>query len=442
MANFSARGLRLLLFCFFCASDYFAQAQGTISGFVRDAVSKQHIEYATASLTDKTTGKVITGAVTDSTGAFIIKDIPFGRYVLTFDFIGYRSKSVDSLSLSENHREENLKNVDLQPSATSLQNVVVSGSRPIVENQIDKIVYNAANDVSSQGTTALEMLRKVPQVTVDLEGNVELQGNSNIRFLINGKPSTVFGSSVTDALAAIPSSQILRIEAITTPGAKYDAQGTGGIINIILKENKVKGYNGSLSLSAGTRNQNGSLNLNMRHGNFGLNIYASGNAQITSQTPNSQDRISTDTVAQTTTRMLQDGYNDFDRGGYQAGLGFDWSPDKKDNFNGGFSYNHFGNHSVGYINQEILQSNENGNQLSDVTSFRNSDSRFRMHSFDWNFNYKRKLGREGQELELLYDASYGADLHRANGAICRLVQQQPGYRQADGNRTQLYAANQ
>ncbi len=398
--------LVLLFTILLSAVDAFGQ-QGSVSGIVQDAVSKQRIEYATISVTDKSTSKIITGAVSDSIGAFTVKDIPFGRYSVTIEFMGYRAKTIDSVTLSASHSKEDLKTVKLEATAKSLQNVVVSGSKPIIENQIDKIVYNAANDVSSQGSAALDMLRKVPQVTVDIDGNVELQGNANIRFLINGKPSSVFGSSVTDALAAIPASQIDRIEAITTPGAKYDAQGTGGIINIILKQNKVQGYNGSMNLSTGTRNENGSLNLNMRRGDFSMNAYFSGNGQLTSETPNSQDRTSIDTVAHTTTRLLQDGYSDFDRLGYQTGIGFDWNLSKKDNVNGGISYDHYGNHSVGYINQESILRGADGTVLSDVTSFRNSDSRFLTHSVDWNLNYKRKFSQQGQELELLYNASYG-----------------------------------
>ena len=146
--------------------------------------------------------------------------------------------------------ERLLPNILLETAQNQLKAVNVVGRTPIVENKIDKLVYNAANDITSQSGVALDVLKKVPMVNVDIDGNVELQGDANIRFLINGKPSSIFGASLVDALQSIPASQIKSIEVITSPGAKYDANGTGGIINIILKDSKVQGINGNVNLSA------------------------------------------------------------------------------------------------------------------------------------------------------------------------------------------------
>src|SRR6201999_1914315 len=159
----------------------------------------------------------------------------------------------DTIFITSTKTQVSLNTILLSPLEHALQAVTVTASAPVVENKIDKIVYNAANDITSQGGLALDVLKKVPQVNVDIDGNVELQGNSNIRFLINGKPSSIFGSNLSEALQAIPASQIKSIEVITSPGAKYDASGTGGIINIILKNSNVEGVNGNVNLSAGTR---------------------------------------------------------------------------------------------------------------------------------------------------------------------------------------------
>jgi outer membrane receptor protein involved in Fe transport len=285
--------------------------------------------------------------------------------------------------------------------------VTVVGDKPVVENKIDKIVYNVSNDITSQGGAAIDVLKKVPQVTVDIDGNVELQGNSNIRFLINGKPSSVFGNSLSDALASIPASQIKSVEAITNPGAKYDSQGTGGIINIILYDNKMQGVNGNINLSAGSRLENGSLNLNIRHNNFGVNAFFSGNAALKSELPYSQNRFAQDTAAKTITNMVQTSRTDFVRNGFRSGIGFDWNITKNDIITGSLGYNQFGSSNQGLTNQEQLTTDYSSNPLSDIFTLRNSDSRSRIGSTDYSLDYKKKFKNEGQELDIVYDQSNG-----------------------------------
>src|SRR3982751_3164346 len=176
----------------------------------------------------------------------------------------------------------------------ALQNVIVTGSTKLIDNRIDKLVFNAEKDITSQSGVATDLLKKVPQVSVDVDGNVQLAGCSSIKFLINGKPSTAFGSNIADVLQSIPASQIKSIEVITNPGAKYEAQGLGGIISIILKKSTAQGRNGSGSLTAGTIMQTVSFNLNARKGKFGVNAFISGNARLTTTPPTSLQRISTD----------------------------------------------------------------------------------------------------------------------------------------------------
>lgn len=290
----------------------------------------------------------------------------------------------------------------------NLQEVTIVGKKAVVENKVDKIVYNVANDVTSQSGAAIDVLRKVPQVTVDADGNVELQGNPNVRFLINGKPSSIFGNSLADALASIPASQIKSIEAVTSPGAKYDAQGTGGVINIILNESKVKGINGLINASAGTRFETGSLNLNFRNNNFSLNAFFSGNAQLKSRTPSSQDRFSHDNSQQTQTRLLQNGYTDFQRHGYRTGLGFEWSINKTNTLSGSVSYNDFANKSIGFINQEQYITDFSNSSEQSIIGYRTSDNRSSVNTIDGNLSYRKIFQKEGQELTADYVVSYGS----------------------------------
>lgn len=303
----------------------------------------------------------INGISTDPKGNFAVTDLPSGEYRVTVDFIGYREKVFDHITISSSSMVVSLGNILLSPALRQLSGVTVTARAPVVENKIDKMVYNAANDLTAQGGVALDVLKKVPMISVDIDGNIELHGSASVRFLINGKPSSIFGASLVDALQSIPASQIKSIEVITSPGAKYDANGTGGIINIVLKDNKFKGVNGSVNLSAGTRLENGSLNLNVRKGNFGVGIFFSGNEQLNTTTKNTSNRISYNTARDTITQLFQKGSNPFTRSSYQSGINFNWNITPKDELTASLGYNHFGNHGTGSTSQEAQTSLSSGN---------------------------------------------------------------------------------
>jgi ferric enterobactin receptor len=320
--------------------------KGKITGKVTDAITKAPVDYATVSIFKQGSTSPFNGASTDPKGNFVIDNVSPGEYSITIEFLGYKKQTIDHVMVSNTVKNVALGAVILAPIQNQLKDVVITASGPTVENKIDKLVYNPGNDLTAQGGLALDVLKKVPMVTVDIDGNVELMGNANIRFLINGKPSSIFGASITDALQAIPSSQIKSIEVITSPGAKYDASGTGGIINIILKDSKVQGFNGSVNLSAGTRLDNGSLNLNVRKGNFGVNGFFSGNQQVNTTAINTTDRTSVD-ANNNTTHLFQQGNSNFKRSGYRSGFGFNWSITPKDELNASIGFNHFGNSNNG-----------------------------------------------------------------------------------------------
>lgn len=356
--------------------------QHKIDGIVLNKDNHQPVAYATIIVNDPVTGKTLNGAVAGETGAFTVNGLKKGTYTIIIDFIGYTRQELKGINASQH-----LGTIYMTAAGKSLNEVVVTSHASAIENKTDRVIYNVAADITSQGGVATDILKKVPQVTVDIDGNVELQGNSNIRFLINGKPSAMFGTSLADALAAIPASQIKRIEAITSPGAKYDAQGTGGIINILLKDNPTQGMNGTVSLSAGTRLENGSVNLNFRKNKFGMNVFFSGNEQLTSRTPSSRTRYTFDTESQ----MTQSTNTDFSRKAYQSGMGFEYG-----DLTGGLSYSYFGNRSVASTWQ----------QPGDL--YFTSDTRNHTGALDWNLGYRRHLGKEGRELYFLYSGSSGS----------------------------------
>jgi ferric enterobactin receptor len=405
--NFFKSGIAFLLLIsiFTTRAQTVNRATGKISGKIVDAQTGAPVEYTSIRLFSQDQNKLVNGVIADSKGVFKLSNVPDGKYKVVFDFLGYQKIEKPNVVLNKDNRSITFDDIKLASSQTTLQGVTITANKPLIENKIDKMVYNTEKDISSLSGVATDVLKKVPQIAVDIDGNVELQGNSNIRFLIDGKPSVLFGSNITDVLQSIPASQIQNIEVITSPGAKYDAEGTGGIINIILKKNKAIGFNGNLSLSGGTRLENGSLNLNMRHGNFGMNAFFSGNGQLLSTTVNKMDRKTQDST--TTTHLLQNGSSDFTRDGFQSGIGMDWDLTKRDNISATVNYNYFEFASKGSANRQTLLQNELGSPLSDINDRILTSNKFHEYAYEWGLNYKRKFKKEGQDFEILLNSSNG-----------------------------------
>ncbi|HXP49066.1 MAG TPA: TonB-dependent receptor, partial [Bacteroidia bacterium] len=277
-----------------------------ITGKIVDATTGQAVGYASISLAQQSDGKEINGTTTDDQGAFSLTGVQNGTYKLLIYSVNYITDTINNIIVSKGKTNTALGAIKLKSTSTALKTVQITADKSYIENKIDKMVYNVDKDITSQTGVATDALKKIPEVDVDVDGNVQLQGNSNIRFLINGKPSSIFGNNIADVLASIPASQIQSIEVITSPGAKYDAEGTGGIINIILKKSTAQGINSNVSLSGGTRLENGSFNLNARKGHFGAHAYVSGNGQIPSHPLTSTNRTGQDTGS-TTSQLIENG---------------------------------------------------------------------------------------------------------------------------------------
>lgn len=377
---------------------------GQISGMIFDSSSHRPIEYATISLYHSGKTTPLNGTASDSTGYFILTKVSTGRYDIVIEFVGFKTVTFKNIQMDPSNEIVDLKQIYIAKNYSTLQSVQVTAQSKLIENKIDKLVYNAEKDITSQSGVATDVLRKVPQLSVDVDGNVELQGSGNILFLINGKPSTIFGSNIADVLQSIPANQIKSIEVITNPGARYDAQGTGGIINIILKHSTIQGISGNLSLTTGTLQQNGSFNINARKGKFGINAFMDGNARLTTKTPTSYTRISTDTATKTNAILQQEGSSQFNRHGFQSGIGFDWSMNESNSISGGVSYHNFGVHSNGFINQ--TEHSETGSIVSNIYTTNASKNSFTQYSFDPSLSYKRNFKNKDQQLDILIDGSF------------------------------------
>ena len=236
-----------------------AAAKISITGTVIEKISKQPLEYATISFTNSRTAKVVSGGITDPKGAFNIAVSP-GMYTIKIEFISFKSIELKDKVLKE---DTDLGTIALSEDAAQLNEVVIRAEKSTVEIKLDKKVYNVGNDMLVKGGTVSDVLENVPSVSVDVEGNVSLRGSDNVRIFIDGRPSNAL--NMAEALRQIPADAIDKVEVITNPSARYDAEGGAGILNIILKKGKNQGFNGTFIASTGYPETYGlSANLNYK----------------------------------------------------------------------------------------------------------------------------------------------------------------------------------
>lgn len=254
------------LLALLCTSILFAQNTTTAKGKVLEQGTNYPLEYATVSFIDAS-GKTTTGGITDLDGNFSI-DVPAGTYTVKYEFISYKSIEKPNQNLQN---DTTLPAVYLSLDSQSLDEVVVRAETTEVQIRLDKKVYNIGKDLTTSGATVSDALSNVPSVTVDVDGAISLRGNENVRILINGKPSAIAGFGSTDALRQLPAEAIERVEVITSPSARYDAEGTAGILNIILRKERTLGLNGSIQTNLGVPLSSGLTgNINLRTDKFNI----------------------------------------------------------------------------------------------------------------------------------------------------------------------------
>lgn len=264
----------VLLVCFFTSFYNFAQQEFPnknnkvkITGKVLEKMSKQPLEYATISIMLPNDTKVIAGGITNPKGEFDIAVSP-GTYDIKVEFISFKSTEIKQKNIQS---DTNLGIVNLSEDAAQLNEVVIRAEKSTVEIKLDKKVYNVGQDMMVKGGTVSDVLDNVPSVSVDTEGNVSLRGSDNIRILIDGRPSNAI--NVAEALRQLPADAIDKVEVITNPSARYDAEGGSGIINIVLKKGKNQGFNGTLIASTGLPETYG-LSANVNYKTEKLNYFA------------------------------------------------------------------------------------------------------------------------------------------------------------------------
>jgi outer membrane receptor protein involved in Fe transport len=369
---------------------------GKISGVLIDSVTKKPMDYASVGLYRSGGKAPITGVVTDEKGNFKLDGVKPGSYKLAITFIGYPTKIIDPVVTTDSKPDKNLGQVLVSPGARTLKEVTVTGQKALVENHIDKLVYNVEKDLTAAGGNASDVLQKVPLVAVDINGNVSVRGDGNVRVLINGKPSGATAASLSDLLKAIPADQIKSIEVITNPSAKYDAEGTAGIINIVTKQTNMSGLSGSVSGGVGTRQNNGNANINYTKNRLTLSANIGGNFTWpqTSITQSTQDFHPDDA-----THTLQES-NGTSRVKRYSVLG---------SFTAGYDFNKYNNITSTFRVTDGTF-NTNGKSSTTTTDFitpkndtgytSNTIGHNSFGGFDWNIDFTHKFHKEGEEISL------------------------------------------
>ncbi|MHA8075946.1 TonB-dependent receptor domain-containing protein [Aquirufa sp. TARAVU-A1A] len=361
-----------------------------IVGYILDSTDTKPVEFASIALINKATNRPVDGASADQVGKFVLNKVAQGDYKLVISFIGYESKTL-FVSINAKNDDHDLGVIKLPSSTKMLAEVTVEGQRAMIEERVDRTVYNAEKDATNKGGDATDVLKKVPMLSVDLDGNPSLRGSSNVKVLINNKPSTIMASSIADALKQIPADMIKTVEVITSPSAKYDAEGSAGIINIVTKKNTLQGLTLNFDTSAGVRGSNLALNGNFRNKNWGLSLGGFGRSEYNVNGKFESTQITSVNGVQTTNQQTAETRREGIFGNYQ--LGFDWDINK---YNSVTSNVRFGLRN-GNNWQDGLKQIRNGA----LTSLRNTNSLDESANVDINVDYTKTFEKAQKEFSIL-----------------------------------------
>ena len=271
----------LLALIFLASAKIFAQGTGTIEGTVLDGTGKP-VEFATVLLLQRADSSLVKGAITDAKGAYLFDAIKYGNYLLKVKMLGSKNAESPAIILSEKQPSLRVKPITLVEEEKVLGEVVVEAQRPLIEQHIDRMIVNVDGSILASGGTALEVLQKSPNITIDGNDNISMKGRQSVMVMIDGKQTYLSSQELANMLRSMSADAIDKIELITNPSAKYDAAGTSGIINIKLKKNKSFGTNGSVNAGLGYgRWEKANAGLSLNHRNRHINLFGSADYRYT-----------------------------------------------------------------------------------------------------------------------------------------------------------------
>ncbi|MDJ0365598.1 TonB-dependent receptor [Hymenobacter sp. H14-R3] len=405
-------------------------ATGALTGTVLDSLSRQPVAYATVVLLPATGDKALTGVAADDQGKFSLTKLAAGTFRLRASYVGYGTRT---RTVVVGTGTTAVSNFQLPTTAQALGEAIIIGSKPVVEVRADRLVYNADQDVSNAGGTAQDVLRKAPLLAVDGDGNVKMRGSSNFKVLVNNKPSPTLARNLAEALKSIPAEQIQSVEIITTPSAKYDGEGTAGIINIVLKKGVDQGLNGRVGASSGNRNSNFNSSLNFKKGKVGFTSSASAGAWYR---PGDFSRDRRGFSALGTDTLRQRG-NTYDKGAWYYGtVGLDYDPAEHHTLSLAGSVNGYGGNSTQNLLNRYTSFNPAANQLF----LRDTKNLFSGLNVEATGTYTRTFATARKEWSTLAqyalnNGTYGYDFDQYNNSLVALETNQASYRERSRGRT-------
>jgi len=393
----------LLILFFLFSLPLFSQK---IQGKVSDSKGSL-IEYATVALYHLPDTQLTTGIRSGANGAFILNGFKPGKYYVQVSFLGFENYRTAAFTIKKGETKQ-LGLIKLREDQKLLNEVTVSEERSMVQYGIDKKVYNPSKDIANTGGNATDVLQNIPSVQVDVDGNIQFRGSGNVTIYIDGKLSSLSGSDPAAVLAQIPADNIERIEIISNPSAKYDAQGSGGIINVVTKKGQKNGYNGSVNLTLGSRDKyQGSLILNFRKNRWNFRTSYGFNQRNRYSISSTNRELST--LDESNLIQERNGYDI--QGRHRITLGTDFQANANNSLSFTYGINQSNNwdkdlrdyafrfeaaqDSIGYRRSNTLEFDRNQNM-----------------SLSWDKKFKRK--DENLRVDLNWSSSYDEDDMEAN----------------------------
>ncbi|MFD1141117.1 TonB-dependent receptor domain-containing protein [Larkinella insperata] len=397
-----------------------------ITGALLDSITRQAVPFASVALLSET-GAIVAGQTTTEAGHFTFAGLDIGIYGVQITYVGYQPRTLTGLSITASQPRRDLGSLLLRSESRQLNEVRVSAQKALIEEKPDRLVYNAGSDITNKGGTAVDVLRKAPMLTVDVSGNVQIRGSSSIKVLLNGRPSGLLARNLSEALRMIPANTIQSVEVITSPAARYDAEGAGGVINIITKK-QLKGSNGSLDVTAGNYVQSLGGSYGFKREKFGLTFSGNTNAEreksIVEVTRTSL--VNGQPVGELFQRTRADNIHP----GWFSDLSMEYAFDTLNRIN--LSISSWGgawpNSNTGYYRFRNAD-NQVTQEYNQVVDQQNP-----FGNIEWNLGYTRTFRKPKQELSILGQYSYTFDNSRYTSDQISLTNQLL-YRETSTNRS-------